>query len=679
MTDYKEILRKKAIPNNISFLIIIFNSILITSITKIISTQGLFYDSTSKINKNEAISELFGIIDNNEYQIKNLNLVIRNFTFNETNGNLKNKILEYNNLFFKINNSILHKEYKYSIQKFSSKIIKNRFLQRSNCKVVNCKICLNKNSNNCSSCYDGYYLSQGTCLPCSTGCINCTSNKTCENCDSSKFYFLSNNSCSLCQKNCNHCDNKGNCLLCNYGFFLPNITNKSLNLINSCKACLPNCQTCISNSTCLTCNDYYLLDSTRKICSSCYQSDCINCATDGTCLNCKNGYYIDSESKCGKCNVPNCNLCNKNGLCASCNFEYFLYNKNTQCKKCSDFDQNCLSCSDNNLCTSCRENSYLYYEKIIDSNNYINSIVTCKRCEIGTYLKNKNSCGKCSDFGKCIECSTEGCSLCMPNSSPADFSSCVCDDGYVSIDQGCVSLLIIVIPITVCGFIIIITIYCIVKVRMKTFQQNRNVELANRDQNSNFNLNNNNVNNNRNENNNVNHINNINNNNPRNIRIALENKILNPLKSHDQVHGNKCIFGDDSPPFWEFDCGGYICNPCSLKLVTNFSSEYGICMKCSKTLQHFKFLNRFIESEDREILNNVNIIKIDSIKSDTLNISLNESQNDSICKICFVLKQSKQIKCDSNTPHMLCEYCYNRLIWIEQIEHCPFCRSSIHR
>jgi hypothetical protein len=61
------------------------------------------------------------------------------------------------------------------------------------------------------------------------------------------------------------------------------------------------------------------------------------------------------------------------------------------------------------------------------------------------------------------------------------------------------------------------------------------------------------------------------------------------------------------------------------------------CPKCAKPFISFKFSNRFFENEDSVTLNNQSVIKIENIKSDSLNNSINESQNDSSCKICFVL------------------------------------------
>jgi len=277
----------------------------------------------------------------------------------------------------------------------------------------------------------------------------------------------------------------------------------------------------------------------------------------------------------------------------------------------------------------------------------------------------------------------------MAHSSPRDYSNCACDDGYISLGDSCKSLLIIIVPIGFVGMLIIIGSYCIIRIKRKN-ALNGIGNRANIHINNNVNHVNNNINLNNQQNNQANIINNNNNRNAnnsnnnnnimnhRNIRLQLENRILKPLDPKDQIHGNKCIFGDESPPFWEFDCGAYMCNPCSLKLVTNLNTENINCTKCTKPFSYFKFVNRYIENEDSVDLKDKSIIKIESIKSDSLNNSVNETQNDSTCKICFVLKHSKQIKCDSNTPHMLCTYCYHRLINIEEIPHCPFCRNDIH-
>lgn len=604
-----------------------------------------------------------------EYIVKN------NVSLKENNKSKENSIFAHNSSLSGIN---IRNKSNYTYSK-----LENRILHiLSGCKIENCDICINKNPDACSICHQGYFLKNQTCSTCPIGCLTCTSKFVCSKCNTSKNYYLdSNYTCSLCQNNCKKCNQYGNCEICDDGYYL---LNNSSSIINSasnpiCQPCLSNCKKCTYNTSCIACKDYFLLDSINNKCISCINSNCDSCNVDGKCRNCKTGYFLDTNNICSKCTISNCKECSKDGKCKSCETGFFLSHADTLCKKCSEFDEYCISCTADGLCNSCRGPSYL-------DHSFSNSLSmrTCKRCYSGTYVKEGNLCGLCTDFGKCSECSIEGCSLCMANASPEDNSSCNCDYGYIGLGNACLSLLIFIVPIGLFGILIIIVSYCLIRIkRIKAFNRRHAIS-----HNNNNNLNNNRVNLHINRNNQIDNIVNRNPintddnfyiNNNRNIPIPLKNRILKPLNHHDKLHDNKCIFGDESPPFWEFDCGGYMCNPCSLKIVTNFTPDRSNCPKCNKPFSSFRYINRFFENEDSISLKDQSVIKIESIKSDSLNNSINDSQADSTCKICFVLKNSKKIKCDSNKPHLLCNYCYNRLINIEEIANCPFCRNDIQR
>jgi hypothetical protein len=485
-------------------------------------------------------------------------------TLNKINENSTVKSISFNNStliennFININNTFFLK-------------LKNRILQKSSCRDSNCQTCNNRNS--CLICISGFYLNNSTCFACPKVCLICSSNQICSKCDLNKNYFLNlNKTCSKCKKKCKICKENGNCLLCEDGYYLSNkfsIANSTSDNNSTCQACYPNCKTCINGSFCLACNDYYLLEILENKCNYCLESNCNLCDKDGKCNECKTGFYQNEVSICIKCGIDNCKLCNSQGNCTSCESGFYLENGSLSCKKCLDFDKNCLICSGERLCNSCRDQAYLHYS----DNNSISSRL-CKRCYTGTYLKNGNSCGLCNDFGMCSECSKEGCNLCIANSSPGDYSNCFCEYGYISIGDACLSLLIIILPVGFVGIIIIIGSYYFLRMK-KRKALNIIAAIAN---NYNIIYNANNIHNNpnnhiNNDKNNININDNSNLNNHRNIRVALENRISKPLASKDQLHGNKCIFGDESPPFWEFDCGGYMCNPCSLMLVTNLTYD----------------------------------------------------------------------------------------------------------
>ena len=58
-------------------------------------------------------------------------------------------------------------------------------------------------------------------------------------------------------------------------------------------------------------------------------------------------------------------------------------------------------------------------------------------------------------------------------------------------------------------------------------------------------------------------------------------------------------------------------------------------------------------------------------------MNIDQTVSDDVCKICFTLKHSIKINCESNTPHCLCYYCYKRMIVIEELKQCPFDRTDI--
>lgn len=324
-----------------------------------------------------------------------------------------------------------------------------------------------------------------------------------------------------------------------------------------------------------------------------------------------------------------------------CDMGYFLDSIDKKCTPCFSFDINCELCNEPNVCLKCSQSSFIYQK---------DNLFFCKKCERGFYPKNF-ICKPCSDFGRCQDCNYNECISCLPNSNINSNKFCVCSNGFFSVGVSCYAFSSLVIPFLILGILITIGCFYIYK------RQNREHTLI--------------------ELNSIRSINPDNSNNINSMRICVDNKILNPLKKKDDKHGIKCIYGDNSPPYWQFDCGGYMCNDCSLKLVTNFSKDKSLCLKCNKYANFFKFVDRNVHEHEANESHTTHIIKIESIRSENINAS-RESMSDSVCKICFSMKNSMEIKCDSPTPHMMCDYCYCRLINIEDTQNCPFCRTLIH-
>ena len=169
--------------------------------------------------------------------------------------------------------------------------------------------CATCNSSQCLSCNSTYYLSNGSCLPCSSGCVQCINANYCTKCGN---WVVLNTTTHKCEKNCN--------------------------------AYLSNCVDCTSATNCTRCYGGYYLNSGK--CLSCTNiANCINCSSGSVCVACKTGYYVNSSNTCSKCTVSNCARCNTDGTCESCNSGYYLSDDKKSCIA----NDNKFNCSDSNF------------------------------------------------------------------------------------------------------------------------------------------------------------------------------------------------------------------------------------------------------------------------------------------------------------------------------------------
>jgi hypothetical protein len=138
------------------------------------------------------------------------------------------------------------------------------------------------------------------------------------------------------------------------------------------------------------------------------------------------------------------------------------------------------------------------------------------------------------------------------------------------------------------------------------------------------------------------------------------------------IHSTGCIFGDSNAPFWSLNCGGYVCNHCSLNVVSAmFNPEGFVCPTCNEKAEHFTFINRlFGEQAEQE--------QSSEIKINSEIIRKNTMGDVNKCGICLLMQNERKIKCESKVDHFLCDYCYKRLIITEKIQNCPFCRTQIN-
>lgn len=183
-----------------------------------------------------------------------------------------------------------------------------------NCLVSNCKQCVTKDNSKCITCGAGYVLSGSSCVmqtctaPLSFNGVACVcpfqsyyqssgntcqpcSDSFCEICESNQCsscldgYFLQNNaSCVKCISNCESCIASNTCLLCTEGFYF------------SQTACVQYSQAVLGGIGVLQNNNLYQLCGLG--CAICTSSACLSCAP---------GYFLNGSS-CSFC-PSDCKIC----------------------------------------------------------------------------------------------------------------------------------------------------------------------------------------------------------------------------------------------------------------------------------------------------------------------------------------------------------------------------------
>jgi len=178
--------------------------------------------------------------------------------------------------------------------------------------------CLGCSATGCTSCSNGYFVNAGnTCSDCPsaiTGCLSCSSNSVCTNCDTANSFVLSGSSC-----------------VCDSGYTL-----SATSVCVACTATLPGCLTCTSQSACTSCDiggnfevnttnssacqclpGYYLVSLSCVICPTTgTMLGCLECTSSSTCTACdaslhlilssgncicSSGYYPDAGGTCQSC------------------------------------------------------------------------------------------------------------------------------------------------------------------------------------------------------------------------------------------------------------------------------------------------------------------------------------------------------------------------------------------
>jgi hypothetical protein len=139
----------------------------------------------------------------------------------------------------------------------------------------------------------------------------------------------------------------------------------------------------------------------------------------------------------------------------------------------------------------------------------------------------------------------------------------------------------------------------------------------------------------------------------------------NPENVHQDL--NKCMSCNSNLTYWRLNCGGTLCNKCIIRYSTGLASNEALhCPKCNNPVFNFSFMNRYVPSSDRDVsrIENVNPINL-------------HGNLGNICNICGERVGDKRINCQS-PDHFLCYVCYDRLINVQKILLCPFCRTLIN-
>lgn len=287
---------------------------------------------------------------------------------------------------------------------------------------------------NCTSCQQGYTLTNGYCR---------------NNCPSHTF----RNSANQCQS-CTSTTNNGSCSEC-YGlaidqclecfspyYLLNNVCVQSCpdglyavtTILRQCLPCDNTCLSCVTSPTnCTRCPwGYYLVNGTcLASCPSRYYPNtdptnytclpctlpCLQCTTQQSCTACITGYFMTPFGNC----TANCSTL----PASSTDLAYFLNVNTSSCEPCAD---NCLACTSVSRCTQCQPPSHVYQNSCVQD------------CPTSTYLSYDNSCQRCNET-YCTACtSSTQCIECLAGVAYLLNGDCVitCPAAYIVLDGRCV-------------------------------------------------------------------------------------------------------------------------------------------------------------------------------------------------------------------------------------------------
>lgn len=328
---------------------------------------------------------------------------------------------------------------------------------------------------------------------CGKGCLRCSPDGYCQQCDSSSFFVLQNSTCVLQPVvGCNATDLIGNCLVCNNNYFLYN---------SSCfpvSAPIANCVQYLSATACSSCGKGYLLSGGTCQTQKTIIQYCQTYTPDGSvCTACIANYVLsyDGLSCVAATVVPNCQSYT-NLLCSQCSGTYInepyaysayvglvtntssIYQRyillalaqiGKQNITASTFPTclflqvtNCKVPLDYSTCQVCNPNYYLdqnlqcqpYPTTAISfCSVYLNN-VTCSLCLPGYYLSATGGCtevtpiANCTTYSStannvCLQCAAAFYSTltaCVARTASVNITNCIATDPYNDKCLNCTAL-----------------------------------------------------------------------------------------------------------------------------------------------------------------------------------------------------------------------------------------------
>lgn len=310
------------------------------------------------------------------------------------------------------------------------------------------------------------FLPQFASAECGKGCLICSPDDVCQQCDISSFFLMRNGVCALTPVvGCNATDAVGNCIACNNNFFIFNSTCYPV------QQTIPNCVQYMSSTACSLCASGFYLSYGSCVKLKAVIQFCAVYSTDGSsCLTCNPNYVVtfDGQACTAAPPVPGCQSYT-NLLCAQCNSAYInkpsayaqsiqkvtntstAYDRATLLGFVNVVSQNltasyfptcllitvanCQVAVDSDRCATCKPGHLLTPDQTCQPfpvtaipfcSQYLNN-VTCSLCSQGYYLAQNGSCVAVTQIANCALY------------SPTTNNNCLqCSDGFYSTGSSCV-------------------------------------------------------------------------------------------------------------------------------------------------------------------------------------------------------------------------------------------------